>query len=308
MELFSEDTHLIARIGGDEFMMASYEFDTFEACMQEADIFSKKLLTIIKNTYIIDHHHLHISASIGIKKIGNTRMKASQVIKEADTAMYEVKAQGRDGVIDFNTVLARKADNTLEVERKLYFALKSNEIELHYQPQLDQDQRVVSCEVLARWHNETLGMVQPSEFILVAEKTGLIIDLGNYILVEAFKTLKKWDEEGLGLEHFSINISVRQFLHSSFVYQVEHLCDLYLNEITRKKLIFEITETLLAEDISKIISIVNALKELGISFSMDDFGTGYSSLSFLREVPIDELKIDRIFVSRLRLIGLYLFF
>jgi diguanylate cyclase (GGDEF)-like protein len=299
IESFCEDTHLIARIGGDEFMMASYEFDNSKACMKEANLFSKKLLIALKDTYIIDNHHLHISASIGIKQIGKKPMKADQVIKEADIAMYEVKAQGRDGIIDFNDVLARKVDNNLEVERRLYFALKSNEIELHYQPQVNQDQKIIGCEVLVRWHNAELGMVSPEEFIMIAEKTGLIIDLGNYILVEAFKTLKSWDEKGIDLEQFSINISVRQFLHSSFIYQVEHLCDLYLNENTRKKLVFEVTETLLAEDISKIASIINELKSLGIAVSMDDFGTGYSSLSFLREIPIDELKIDRAFVSRL---------
>ena len=299
IEQFCENTHLIARIGGDEFMMASYEFDDLDNCMKEAGIFSKKLLTAIKDTYIIDHHHLHISASIGIKQIGDKLLKANQVIKEADIAMYEVKAQGRDGIIDFNDVLARKVDNDLEVERRLYFALKSNEIELHYQPQVDQNQSIIGCEVLARWNNSELGVIEPSEFILIAEKTGLIIDLGNYILSEAFKTLKRWDENGVELEQFSINISVRQFLHSSFVYQVEHLCNIYLSENARKKLVFEVTETLLAEDINKIVSIINELKRLGISISMDDFGTGYSSLNFLREIPIDELKIDRAFVSRL---------
>lgn len=299
IEKFCEDTHLIARIGGDEFMMASYEFDDLADCMKEADVFSKKLLVAIKDTYIVDHHHLHISASIGIKQIGDKYLKANQVIKEADIAMYEVKAQGRDGIIDFNEILAKKVDNDLEVERRLYFALKSNEIELHYQPQVDQDQKIIGCEVLARWNNSELGLINPSEFIMIAEKTGLIIDLGNYILSEAFKTLKKWEKNCLELEQFSINISVRQFLHSSFVYQVEHLCNIYLNENARKKLVFEVTETLLAEDINKIVSIINELKRLGISISMDDFGTGYSSLNFLREIPIDELKIDRAFVGRL---------
>ncbi len=299
IELFCEDTHLIARIGGDEFMIASHEFDTSRECMQKANTFSKKLLTIIKEIYMIDSHHLHISASIGVKQIGGKVLKANQVIKEADIAMYEVKAQGRDGIIDFNDVLARKIDNNLEIERRLYFALKSNEIKLYYQPQVNRDQKIIGCEVLARWDNPELGIVSPAEFITIAEKTGLIIDLGNYILVEAFKTLKRWDENNLDLEQFSINISVRQFLHTSFVYQVEQLCSIYLNKNTRKKLVFEITETLLAEDIDRIVLIMNSLKNLGISVSMDDFGTGYSSLSFLQDVPIDELKIDRTFVSRL---------
>jgi len=221
------------------------------------------------------------------------------VIKEADIAMYEAKAEGRDGVVNFNSLLAQQVDNNLEIERKLYFALKHGEVELHYQAQVNEKENIVGCEVLARWYNPDLGLISPMEFIAIAEKTGIIIELGNYILEEAFKTLQKWEDQGILLDQFSINISVRQLLNESFVYHVEHLCKKHLNNSTRKKIIFEITETLLAEDTNKVVKIINQLKKLDIRFSMDDFGTGYSSLSYLRELPIDELKIDRAFVKRL---------
>jgi len=296
---YCEDTHMIARLGGDEFTIVSDEFDMNENCQEIASTFSEELLRILKEPYVIDRHHLYLSASIGVNGIGNLSTKASHFIKEADIAMYEAKAQGRDGIILFNDELAKRVEYHLEIERRLYFALQHNEIELYYQPQFNREQKIVGCEVLIRWNSPEFGFVVPSEFISIAEKTGLIIELGSYIMEEAFKTLKVWDEKGLELEQFSINISVRQFFHSSFSDEVERLCEKYLNENTKSKIIFEVTETILIEDMNKIVLAMDKLKRLGISFSMDDFGTGYSSLSSLREMPIDELKVDRSFVSHL---------
>ncbi len=296
---YCDDKHLIARLGGDEFIIVSDEYDENENCKELASAFAEKLLQILKEPYFIDKHHLYISASIGVNGIGNVATEARHFIKEADIAMYEAKEQGRDGIIIFNDELAKRVEYHLEIERRLYFALEHNEIELRYQPQFNSLKKIIGCEVLIRWNSLEFGLVSPSEFISIAEKTGLIIELGNYIIEEAFKTLKSWDETGISLEQFSINISVRQFFHSSFSDEVERLSNKYLNENTRNKIIFEITETILVEDMIRIVSSMNKLKNLGISFSMDDFGTGYSSLSSLREMPIDELKIDRSFVNRL---------
>jgi len=296
---YCKDKHLIARLGGDEFIIVSDEYDMSENCQDIASAFAEKLLDILKEPYFIDKHHLYISASIGVNGIGNVATEARHFIKETDIAMYEAKAQGRDGIIIFNDELAKRVEYHLEIERRLYFALEHNEIELRYQPQFNSLKKIIGCEVLIRWNSLEFGLVSPSEFISIAEKTGLIIELGNYIIEEAFKTLKSWDETGIALEQFSINISVRQFFHSSFSDEVERLSNKYLNENTKNKIIFEITETILVEDMNRIVSSMNKLKNLGISFSMDDFGTGYSSLSSLREMPIDELKIDRSFVSRL---------
>ncbi len=296
---YCDDEHLIARLGGDEFIIVSDEYDVSENCQDIASAFAEKLLDILKEPYFIDKHHLYISASIGVNGIGNVETEARHFIKEADIAMYEAKAQGRDGIIIFNDELAKRVEYHLEIERRLYFALEHNEIELRYQPQFNSLKKIIGCEVLIRWNSLEFGFVSPSEFISIAEKTGLIIELGNYIIEEAFKTLKSWDETGIALEQFSINISVRQFFHSSFSDEVERLSNKYLNENTKNKIIFEITETILVEDMSRIVSSMNKLKNLGISFSMDDFGTGYSSLSSLREMPIDELKVDRSFVSHL---------
>jgi len=284
---YCEGTHTIARLGGDEFAIISDKFYGNGNCQERAYTFSVELLRILKETYVIDRHHLYISASIGVNSIGNTVTEARQFIKEADIAMYQAKAEGRDGIILFNDELAKEVEYRLEIERKLYFALEHNEIELHYQPQFNREEKIIGCEVLVRWNSPDLGLISPFEFVTISEKTGMIIELGNYIIEEAFKTLQAWEVMGLDLKQFSINISVRQFFHSSFLDEVKRLSDMYLNDDTRKKIIFEVTETVLIEDVYRISVIINKLKQLDFSFSMDDFGTGYSSLSALREMPIE---------------------
>ncbi len=291
--------YTIARLGGDEFVIVSQEYESTEDCQSLAFNFSETLLQLIKAPYLIDDHHLYLSASIGINGVGKRAMDAQHFIKEADIAMYEAKAQGRDGIILFNDELSKRVEHHLEIERRLYFALEHNEIELRYQPQVNKHQEVVGCEVLVRWNNPEYGFVSPSEFIHIAEKTGLIIELGNYILEEAFKTLREWNARGIKLKQFSINISVRQFFHTSFGKEIETLIKTFLTQEMISQIVFEVTETILIEDIERIIQTMKRLKTMGIRFSMDDFGTGYSSLSSLREMPIDELKIDRSFVSRL---------
>ena len=297
IEEYCKDTHMVARLGGDEFTIVSDEFDENDHCQKAAYAFSEELLRVLKETYVIDRHHLYISASIGVNGIGSSSAETSRIIKEADIAMYEAKAQGRDGIILFTDDLAKRVEYHLEIERRLYFALEHNEIELRYQPQLNRAEQIIGCEVLVRWNKSEFGFVPPADFIAIAEKTGLIIEMGTYIMEEAFKTLRSWDEKGLELEQFSINISVRQFFHGAFYDEVKQLSEKYLNEETRNKIIFEVTETILIEDMSRIISVMDQLKRLGFSFSMDDFGTGYSSLSSLRKMPIDELKVDRSFVT-----------
>jgi len=289
----------VARLGGDEFMITSYLYSSYDECIKSADTFSDKIGTLLKETYVIDFNHIDISVSIGVKLLDGTASNGIQVIKEADMAMYEVKSSGRDGVVNFNKTLSSKISNTQEIERQLYFALEHNEIELYYQSQVNKDGLIVGCEVLARWYNPDLGMVTSLEFIGIAEKTGIIIDLGNYIIEESFKTLQIWEKKEQFIQQISINISVRQLLHESFVNRIEYLSNKYLNDKSKNKIVFEITEKLLEEDLDTVVSVMKKIKKLGIQFSLDDFGTGYSSLNYLREIPIDELKIDRSFIRDL---------
>lgn len=290
----------IARLGGDEFIFVGKDFADKNECLKTAETISNKLLESLKSTYFIRDHRLYISASIGVSLLQGPHFNANAFIKEADIAMYEVKAKGRDGVILFNDELSKRVEKHLDIEQRLHFALEKNEVFLQYQPQVNLDQKIIGCEVLVRWDNEELGLIAPDVFIPIAEQTGYMVELGAYILEEALKTFKEWDEQGLQLKQFSINISMRQFFHYQFSDYIEQLCKKYLNEDLQKKLMFEMTETLVAEDVPKVITILKQLKDnFGIQFSMDDFGTGYSSLSYLQQLPIDELKIDRSFISEL---------
>jgi len=212
--------------------------------------------------------------------------------------MYEVKNKGRDGVFFFDEEMSERVEHNLKLERLLHLAVEKNQIYLVFQPQVNKEQKVTGVEVLARWNSEEMGEVYPVEFISIAEQTGLIIEVGRFILESAFKTLQEWDAKKIEIEHLSINISVRQFMHHSFVGEVTKLCDKYLDEKLAAKVIFEITESIVAED-GNIVDTINKIKKMGIRFSMDDFGTGYSSLSYIRKLPIDELKIDRHFINEL---------
>jgi len=290
---------IVARLGGDEFIVIGPEFSEKNYCQDAAIALSEHLLDTLKHSYIINLHQLYISSSIGVSLMDARTTNANLFIKEADIAMYEVKAKGRDAVFLFNEEMSQRVESHLEIERLLHFALKKNEVVIHFQPQFDRQRRVIGAETLVRWNNPLLGQVSPADFIPIAEQTGLIIELGEFIIDSAFKTIREWSDKGIDLQQFSINISMRQFMHTGFVDEIKRLTHDYLDEQLVTKIIFEITETIVAEDINKVVNIMHELHDLGIRFSMDDFGTGYSSLSYLKQLPFDEIKIDRNFVSEL---------
>ena len=294
-----EEGSLLARLGGDEFVVVGLEYKDKTECRMQAEAMAKGILTTLKESYNVDLHNLYISASIGVSLIDGTNDDASRLIKEADIAMYEAKERGRDGVIVFDDEMQKRVEYNLEVEQLLHFAVQNEELTLNYQPQLDRDGKVVGAEVLARWENKKLGPISPVDFIPIAEQTGSIIEIGCFIMETAFRTLSEWEKQGVCVQQFSINVSMRQFFYYDFVDDVFLLCEKYLNEETRKKVVFEVTESIIAEDVDKVVRIMEKIKSLGIRFSMDDFGTGYSSLSYMKRLPIDEIKIDRSFVSEL---------
>ena len=289
---------MLARLGGDEFIITGNNFNNKKECKKNALQVSEELLAILKATYIINQHHLYISASIGVSLISSNGTSSVDFIKEADIAMYEVKDKGRDGVFFFDEEMSERVEYNLKMEQLLHLAIEKNQLYLAYQPQLNEKQKVTGVEVLARWKSDELGEVSPVEFISIAEQTGLIVEVGQHILESAFITLKEWDEKGIDIKYMSINLSVRQFMHHDFVKNVTTLCNKYCNTGMKSKLIFEITESIVAEG-GNIIESINEIKKLGIRFSMDDFGTGYSSLSYIQKLPIDEIKIDRHFISEL---------
>lgn len=290
---------LAARMGGDEFIIISPPGKNENLCVKNAISLAERIREELKKTYEIDRHHLYISASIGVSVIHDPDSKASKYIKEADIAMYEVKDRGRDGVVLFSDEVSARVEKDLEMERLLHQSLENNEIYLNFQPQVDHQQRIIGCEVLARWKNNQLGDVRPDEFIPIAEKTGLILEIGNYVIEEAMSTLQEWEAKGILLEQYSINISIRQFFYPSFSEHLEKLCKQYQCGLKTRSIVLELTESSMAKELDRLIEIMNHFRSMGFAFSIDDFGTGYSSLSYLRQVPLDEIKIDRSFTSQL---------
>jgi diguanylate cyclase (GGDEF)-like protein len=300
MERYVKDTHMLARLGGDEFILVSKELNEKTFINGSGVSFAEGLLDEIRQPYIIDKHHLHISASVGIHQLNPSYLDSTNFIKEVDIAMYEAKAQGRNGVILFNKELAEKVERHLLIEQKLHYALGEKQLKLYYQPQFDKDENMIGCEALMRWTDSELGILCPEEFIPIAESTGLILELGSYVLKETFAILHSWNEQGKVLKTFSINVSIRQLFYEPFLNEVESLMKKYFSQRKQEqKIYFEITEHVFSEDLTKVISIMNRLKSIGISFSIDDFGTGYSSLSYLRVLPIDEVKVDKSFIRHL---------
>ena len=294
-----EDSY-VARVGGDEFIYLSAPFINRSEALKEANIVAKELLIKLKKSYTLETHEVYVSASIGITLLDANVSDANSCLKEADIAMYEVKSQGRDGAILFNAQLSKKLNERLLIEQKLKCATENGEIFLNFQPQFNIEKKVIGCEVLARWHNDVLGMVPPDRFIPIAEQNGEIVQLGNYILKESLKTFMDWYLKGVHLEQFSINISGAQLFAPSFVEDTIELCEYHLDAHLLSLLTFEITETHLIEDLQRVVAIITELKErIGVKFSIDDFGTGYSSLSYLQKLPIDEIKIDKSFVDAL---------
>jgi len=300
IKAYCKDTHVVARLGGDEFILVSQDEDASNVSESKAYAFANELLNIIREGYFIENHHLHISASIGVHELNDFSPDTNNFIKEADIAMYEAKSKGRDGVILFNKDLSDKVERHLAIEQKLYQTLNGNKLKVYYQPQFDASKKVVGCEALVRWCDDDLGVLTPDEFIPIAENTGLILELGSYVLHETFKVLHQWNEKGKFLKTFSINISMRQLLYEPFIEEVEVLAQYYFAQLeVPQTVIFEITEHVFAEDMEKVIATMNRLRKSGIAFSIDDFGTGYSSLSYLQELPIDEVKIDKSFVTEM---------
>ncbi len=288
-----------ARLGGDEFIVILHRMLELDEGERQAVQIADRLLEVLKQTYVVRGHHIFISGSIGVRFFSGLDRDAGRLIREADIAMYEAKAAGRDGVIFFTPEMSRRVRRHLEIERLIHFGLERREFRLVCQPIFDRGGRPVGVEALARWDSTTLGPVSPLEFIPVAEQTGLIIELGDHLMEEAFALLHDWHDQGLPLRHFAINVSLRQFMHQGFVKRVERLCERYLPPELCALVVFEITETVISQELDRVVKVMESLRALGIRLAMDDFGTGYSALGYLRKLPVDELKIDRSFVEDL---------
>jgi EAL domain-containing protein (putative c-di-GMP-specific phosphodiesterase class I) len=219
-------------------------------------------------------------------------------MRNADAAMYHAKSAGRNNVQFFTASMNQAASDRRQLEEDLHLALQKNQFVLHYQPQVDDLRRVFAAEALLRWQHPEHGLVPPNRFIPLAEDTGLIVPIGQWVLETACAQLQAWSVEARTCDlQVAVNVSARQFRQADFVDQLRKLIERSGADPLRLKL--ELTESLVLDNVADTIAKMNAIKQFGVSFSMDDFGTGYSSLSYLTRLPLDQLKIDRAFVSRL---------
>ena len=249
----------------------------------------------ISQSYELDNYKLNTSCSIGISMYPQDSIESDILLRNADTAMFSAKELGGNCYQFYTDEMNQKVNSRLTIETELRRAITQNEFEVHYQPQVNaRSGELEGAEALVRWIHPTAGMISPDDFIPVAEETGLIKDIGDWVLNEACKTFQQWNlESGLNLS-LAVNVSVIQ-LSDDFVLRIKEI----LNEtgFNSQSLELEITESLLMNDVTENIRILESINRQGIRFAMDDFGTGYSSLSYLRQFPISKLKIDRSFVN-----------
>ncbi|MGE0485582.1 MAG: EAL domain-containing protein [Gammaproteobacteria bacterium] len=290
-----EDT--VARLGGDEFVVLLPEVAAdLEACARQAQTVAEKIHSSLGQPFQFEHHQFHITPTIGISLFPEGNKSVDDVLKEADTAMYNGKAAGRNVTRFFRREMEEAAQTRLRIEGDLRRAIVRREFELAFQPQVDRVGEVTGAEVLLRWRHPERGMIPPGDFIPVAEERGLIVDIGRWVLDAAFDCFRRWtDDASVDLDELAINVSSRQFRSDDFVADVERL--LVLHRIPPHRIVFEITESTVVEDVEATIEIMERLRRVGIRFAIDDFGIGYSSLSYLKRLPIDQLKIDRSFIA-----------
>ncbi|BCX88908.1 hypothetical protein MIN45_P1278 [Methylomarinovum tepidoasis] len=295
--LRSEDS--VARLGGDEFVVLLPRLGEDEpSAADHLRTVAEKIRLHVAAEFDLGSRSYHTSVSIGVTLFHGGE-SVEELLKQADAAMYRAKAAGRNAIRFYHPAMQRSVDARLELEKELRRALERGGLELHYQPQHCAAGRLAGAEALLRWPHPQHGFVPPNEFIPIAEESGLILPLGRWVLETACRQISRWYREGLlaGIDHIAVNISPRQFHQPEFVAEVEAV--LAATGAPPQKLMLELTEGIVIEDVTDTIAKMEALREVGVRFSIDDFGTGYSSLLYLKRLPLDEIKIDRSFVSDL---------
>ncbi|MBE9223279.1 EAL domain-containing protein [Cyanobacterium stanieri LEGE 03274] len=288
---------IFSRWGGDEFILG-VPLGNDQNHTNTIDDTTQVIMDSLKNPFLIDNYTIYVTCSVGVAiypRDGNTQ---EQLIKNADIALSRAKQMGKNNSQYYTTQLSEEQMLLFELETSLYDAIAHNQLYLNYQPQLNLDtNKIESAEALVRWKHPTLGVISPGKFIPLAEETGLIISIGEWVLKTACIQAKKWIESGYGLKTIAVNISVKQFRQENFVEIVKNILESV--NLEPKYLELEVTESILMQDRGKTALIINELSELGVKFSLDDFGTGYSSLSYLKKFPFHTIKIDQSFIRDL---------
>jgi diguanylate cyclase (GGDEF)-like protein/PAS domain S-box-containing protein len=285
-------TDTVARLGGDEFTVIIQDLNDYS----QIENLVEKLLEELSNAYNLEQNIVYISASIGITIFPNDGTNVQELLKNADSAMYRAKENGRNLSQFYTVEMNEQASQRRLLETALHLALEREELALHYQPIVDTNTgELISCEALLRWHHPEHGNVFPDKFIPLAEDTGLILPIGEWVLLTACREAMIWAKNSQTPPRVAVNMSSKQFQRVDVVELVKKTLE--LTGLPGSRLTLEITESLLVGDDQNIITQLNGIRDLGVGLSIDDFGTGYSSLSYLRRFPITTLKIDRAFIN-----------
>ncbi|NDU86655.1 MAG: EAL domain-containing protein [Ferrovum sp.] len=286
----------VARLGGDEFVvMLENLSDKAPEAARQLEIIAQKILSNLNQPYSIAQHRCHSTTSIGATLFNALDQDYEILLKQADIAMYQAKKMGRNRLCFFDQSMQDTVNAHALLESDLRKALDTHQLLLYFQIQVDQSNRPLGAETLIRWMHPDQGLIYPSDFIPLAEESGLIFAIGEWVLDEACSQINRWQHDELTQNLIlSVNVSAKQFRQSDFADRVETALERHAIRPSQIKL--ELTESMLLENIESVIATMTRLKKLGVLFSLDDFGTGYSSLQYLKRLPIDELKIDQSFV------------
>jgi diguanylate cyclase (GGDEF)-like protein/PAS domain S-box-containing protein len=287
----------VARLGGDEFVVMLEDLSGKpEDAATQAEGVGEKILAYLNRPYTLNDSEQHSTPSIGITLFNDAHDNIDVLLRRADLAMYQAKEAGRNTLRFFDRAMQARVEAHAALERELRQGLRAGQFLLHYQPQVDASGRVIGAEALLRWRHPRRGLLMPGDFITLAEATGLIVEIGHWVLAEACRQLHAWAQNPDSAHlTMAVNVSARQFRHPDFVELVLAILD--HNGIDPHRLKLELTESLLLENVESTVDKMTALKEHGIGFALDDFGTGYSSLTYLKRLPLDQLKIDRAFIQ-----------
>ena len=292
MKACIRDGDTISRLGGDEFVVVLADL----AAMEDVPKIAQKFIDAMASPFILESQELFITTSIGIGIYPNHGNTPFTLMKNADTAMYQAKSSGRNNFLFYDADMSSLDEKRLSLETDLRRALERNELELYYQPQIDiNTNQLIGAEALLRWNHSSLGLVSPMDFIPLAEETGLIIPIGQWVMEQACTQAKTWQDNGFKPIRIAVNIAHRQFNSGSLELDVKRA--LGKSNLDASWLELELTEGILAEDSNNAIDTLDVLEKMGIQLSIDDFGTGYSSFAYLKRFPLHALKVDRCFVK-----------
>ncbi len=297
LECVAEDD-TVARMGGDEFTLLLQPGASQQAALTRAIHVAEQILASLVKPFVLEGREFFVTASIGIALSPQDGNELSQLMKNADTAMYHAKERGKNNFQFYQADMNASALERLELESDLRHALEQQEFTLYYQPQFSGDgKRLTGAEALLRWRHPRRGLVPPGDFIPVLEELGLVVEVGEWVIKEACQQLREWHQARVRVPKVSVNISARQFSDGQLGMRIANI--LQETGLSPACLELELTESILMREVSEAMQILDGLKRLGLSIAVDDFGTGYSSLNYLKQFPIDVLKIDRTFVDGL---------